>query len=109
MKLNINIVLSVLRTPLQDLPILRRAKTMRIIIALWKNMRNVVQKTSRFLDDCIVLANEFLMIRDLQWFLNEPFHLRTQTSCIIGELKAVIERLTFHRETIDDLLNYYRE
>ena len=56
-----------------------------------------------------MLANEFLMIRDLQWLLNEPFQLRIQTSCIIEELKAVIERLKFHRETIDDLLNYYRE
>ena len=103
-----SIVLSVLRTPLQDLPIPRRVKVMRIISALWKNTRNIVQKTSRFYDDSVMLANKFRMIRDVQWFLNEPFSLHIQTSDIIEELKAVIERLKRHREIIDEVLNYYR-
>ena len=103
-----SIVLSVLRTPLQDLPIPRRVKVMRIISALWKNTRNIIQNTSRFYDDSVMLANKFRMIRDVQWFLNEPFHLHIQTSAIIEELKAVIERLERHREIIDEVLNYYR-
>ena len=103
-----NIVLSVLQTPLQDLTTPHRIIRMRKIKALWKNTRNVVQRTPWYFYDIIMLTNNFRMIRDVQAFLNEPPELRQQTKNVIAELKPLIKRLKHHRETIYEVLVYYR-